>query len=269
MLKKNKSFLQTLLYSKNFQSILEGYLAEGTDEMRHQIEYLIKQINNNNTNEDAESDTEDGDEDEEEDPIIMEANLDRNEIFIKQSAEELIGESLLTAEYSLNNNETKSKSRRGIENLNESTVLNRPITPLNLRQSVLLQTKPFNTNEIFNDNKTNILTIESNDLSVDDNYLKIINDTKNKYQTTVTESTDIGFAARPRIQRTPDTSNTNQKRAIINTSIQSSSSITPKYSITEPRPSSANSTKSKSTSSSGTIVPESSINSNSSQIKRK
>lgn len=44
---------------------MEGYLAEGTEEMRRQIEFLIKQINSNEVQEEADSDTEDGDEDEE------------------------------------------------------------------------------------------------------------------------------------------------------------------------------------------------------------
>ena len=244
--------------------------------MKRQIEYLIKQINSNNVAEDVESDNEDGDEDEEEDPIIMEANLDRNEILLKQTADELIGESLLTTEYS-STSENKSKSRMG-NDLNESTVLHRPITPINLRQSVLMQTKPFTPNELFNEinnkeKKSDILVIESNDLSVDSNYLKLVNNTATNY---APESTNVGFAARPRIQRTPqqtpEPSITNSKKPTINTSIQSSSSIqTPKYSITEPRPSSSsvnNSKNSKSSSSSGTIVLENSLTSNSS-IKRK
>ena len=44
---------------------MEGYLAEGTEEMRRQIEFLIKQINSNEVHEEADSDIEDGDEDEE------------------------------------------------------------------------------------------------------------------------------------------------------------------------------------------------------------
>jgi hypothetical protein len=270
---------------QNFQTILEGYLLDGSEDMKRQIEYLIKQINSDNVADDAESDTEDGDEDEEEDPIIMEANLDRNEILLKQAADELVGESLLTTEYS-SANENKSKSRMGNDPLNESIVLHRPITPINLRQSILLQTKPFTPNELFNQNnnnnnnnkekKSDILVIESNDLSVDENYLKLVNNTATKYSNNVPESTSVGFAARPRIQRTPqqtpEPSVTNYKKPTLNTSIQSSSSIqAPKYSITEPRPSSSsvnNSKNSKSSSSSGTIVLENSLASNSS-IKKK
>jgi phage shock protein A len=44
---------------------LEGYLSEGTEEMRRQIEFLIKQINSNEVQEEVDSDIEDGDEDEE------------------------------------------------------------------------------------------------------------------------------------------------------------------------------------------------------------
>ena len=49
----------------NFEAILEGYLTEGTQEMQHQIEFLIKQINSTDTVEEVDSDTEDGDDDEE------------------------------------------------------------------------------------------------------------------------------------------------------------------------------------------------------------
>lgn len=49
----------------NFEAILEGYLTEGTQEMQHQIEFLIKQINSKDTAEEVDSDTEDGDDDEE------------------------------------------------------------------------------------------------------------------------------------------------------------------------------------------------------------
>lgn len=219
------------------------------------------QINSENPSENpaSDSDTEDDDEDEEEDPIVMEANLDRNELTLKQSTDELIGESLLVNEYSTTN-EQKSKSKLG---LNESIILNRPITPFNLRQSVLLHTKPFSTSDLFADKKADILVIESNDMSVDDNYLKVINNANNKNDN-LNKSDVVGFSTRPKIQRTPEPTVSNTVRKVsINTSIQSSSnSITaPKYSITEPRPSSANSIKSKSSSSSGTIVLENSLSS--------
>ena len=76
----------------------------------------------------------------------MEANLDRSEIVTKQSGDELTGEQLLQAEYSINN-EQKMKSRSGFR-MNESIVLDRPMTPSHLRQSVMLQTKPFNPSDI-------------------------------------------------------------------------------------------------------------------------
>lgn len=245
--------------------------------MKRQIEYLIKQINATSVADDADSDTEDGDEDEEEDPLIMEAMLDRNEIFMKQTADELIGESLLTTEYS-SGSEIKSKSRTDL--LNETTVLHRPITPVNLRQSILLQTKPFTPNEFFLNDKKNsdILVIESNDLtSVDDNYMKSVNNAAIKYNmnTVLPESTNVGFATRPRIQRTPQQTPEHKKLLpTINTSIQSTSSIqAPKYSVAEPRASSSSvnhsKNSSKSSSSSGTIVLENSLASNTSSLKKK
>ena len=77
----------------------------------------------------------------------MEANLDRGEIITKQSSDELLGDTLLQAEYSISN-EQKLKSRSGFKIMNESIVLDRPITPSHLRQSVMLQTKPFNPSDI-------------------------------------------------------------------------------------------------------------------------
>ena len=214
----------------------------------------------------------------------MEANLDRGEIVTKQLTNELIGETLLQAEYSISN-EQKMKSRNGFRNVHESTVLDRPVTPAHLRQSVMLQTKPFNPtdfmqqpernttprdklmgsvnrknsfklstsrNELenFNSKKsTNILVINSQDETQEDNYLKPPQTTK------VFSNNDptSGFASRPKIQRTPDQSinikkstNDSINPASIHSSIQSASSTNfePKYSIAEPRPSSAKSMKS-------------------------
>ena len=251
---------------KNFEAILEGYLSEGTEEMKRQIEFLIKQINSKETNEEVDSDIEDGDEDEEEDPIIMEANLDRSELITKQSADELVGESLLQSEYSINN-EYKSKSRHGIEHLNDSSVLNRPMTPVHLRQSMLFQTKPFNTNELYElnrnnhsqiiDKKTNIrvgndqMNNNNNSNKKSTNILVINSDdmTGEDYSKPPPPPPNAGFVSRPKIQRTPDQSMTIKTKydsLNTNSSIQStaSSTFTPKYSITEPRPSSANSAKS-------------------------
>ena len=171
---------------KNFEAILEGYLSEGTEEMKRQIEFLIKQINSKETNEEVDSDIEDGDEDEEEDPIIMEANLDRSELITKQSSDELVGESLLQSEYSINN-EYKSKSRHGIEHLNDSSVLNRPMTPVHLRQSMLFQTKPFNTNELYELNRNNHSQIidKKTNIRVGNDQMNNNNNNSNKKSTNI------------------------------------------------------------------------------------
>lgn len=66
----------------------------------------------------------------------MEVELDRNEIIIRMTQEELIGESLLSAEYAENK---ANKFKNGSEFLAESTILSRPITPQQLRQSLLIQ----------------------------------------------------------------------------------------------------------------------------------
>jgi hypothetical protein len=198
----------------------------------------------------------------------MEANLDRNEIINKQSSDELFGDNLLQAEYSINN-ELRAKSRNAFENFHESTVLNRPMTPVHLRQSIMLQTRPFDTNEIgelknnrqainnfksdLNNIKksTNILVINSEDMSGEENYTK-----QSQLQTaSLPPPGNAGFVSRPKIQRTPDPSvamKTTKYDSIntINSSIQSASSsqqstghsFLPKYSITEPRPSSATNT---------------------------
>ena len=230
----------------------------------------------------------------------MEANLDRGEIITKQSSDELLGDTLLQAEYSISN-EQKLKSRSGFKIMNESIVLDRPITPSHLRQSVMLQTKPFNPSDISHldinqtglfkyskstnnrlqgfDKKnsfklstqsnshfgempgsksTNILVINSTQEEFEDNaYVH----TQPKAATPTSVFTEAGnpnsgFASRPKIQRTPDQSMiiTQQKNilkdsinaAAIHASIQSasSSSFGPKFSVAEPRPSTANSIKS-------------------------
>lgn len=215
----------------------------------------------------------------------MEANLDRGEIVTKQLADELIGETLLQAEYSISN-EQKMRTRSGFRNVHESTVLDRPVTPAHLRQSVMHQTKPFNPSDFnslernitprdklvrsvidrknsfklgtsrndfenLNNAKksTNILVINSQEETQDDNYLKPPQTTK------VFSNNDptVGFASRPKIQRTPDQS-INMKKSTIDSiiptsthsSVQSASSTNfeLKYSIAEPRPSSAKSMKS-------------------------
>ncbi len=211
------------------------------------------------------------------DPIIMEANLDRSEIVTKQLNNELMGESLLQGAYSINN-EQKLKSRSGLRNLNESVVLDRPMTPSYLRQSHMLQTKPFTLNEINNSNmwkkninrsidkrnsfklsipggdnfesneakaSTNILVINSqDDMTEDESYQSASEQAKTFRQ----NEPNTGFASRPKIQRTPDQSMSLKKNydSVNTASIQSASSVNlaPKFSINEPRPSSANSAKS-------------------------
>lgn len=216
---------------------------------------------------------------------MMEANLDRSELIAKQSADELMGEALLQAEYSINN-EQKNKSRSGFRNLNESIVLDRPMTPAHLRQSVMLQTKPFepsdfnrlelnqsttlksktnrsqiidrknsfklstSRNELETNNtkkSANILVINSNDMQESDIYSKP--PPSNSTKIFSPNDPTAGFASRPKIQRTPEQSlamKQNDKSINASASIQSNSSLnfTPKYSITEPRPSSVSSSKS-------------------------
>lgn len=212
----------------------------------------------------------------------MEANLDRSEIVTRQQTDELIGEYLLQAEYSINN-EQKLKSRHGFRNLNESIVLDRPITPSYHRQSIMLQTKPFNTNDIGNSetHQSNAWKNKMNLSQVFDrkNSLKLITP-RNDFEANSAKSTNIlvinsqddgqdeeqkppqvpskifsindathTFASRPKIQRTPDQSMTVKKTndsLNSNESIKSASSSTfgPKFSIKEPRPSTANSIKS-------------------------
>lgn len=234
----------------------------------------------------------------------MEANLDRSELITKQSADEMVGDTLLQAEYSISN-EQKLKSRSGLRNMNESIVLDRPMTPSHLRQSVMLQTKPFNPSDIsnldinqsslFKNSKSTNNRMQAFDkknsfklstqsasnqfgeaMGKSTNILVINSTTHEEYeqeqeqpyvhvQAKATTPTSVfneagnpgsGFASRPKIQRTPDQSMMmSQQRnslkdsinaASIHASIQSASSTNfgPKFSVAEPRPSTANSIKS-------------------------
>ena len=110
--------------------------------MNQQRELIIRKINSNDeTPVEEASDFDDEDDDDEEDAEMMELELDSGETLLKLSADEPIGEQLLLSEYSfaasnMGNNEGPQKSHRlDTEFLNDSTVINRPITPLNLRQS--------------------------------------------------------------------------------------------------------------------------------------
>lgn len=118
------------------------------------------------------------------------------------------------------------------------------------KQSLSAGSKHSNENEpkYNNDNgnengKANVLIIESRDYSVDDSFTNPM--TSNKIF--ATNDSLNGFANRTKIQRTPEQSIAFQRqKSYTNTSVNASSnSYLPKYSLNEPRPSSANSTKSK------------------------
>lgn len=83
----------------------------------------------------------------------MEIELDSGEIIYKQT-EEIIGESLLLQNYSFNNvgNETTKGNNKGNnKNVRESVNLSeRPVTPLNARQSQILASS---TNKLANNSK--------------------------------------------------------------------------------------------------------------------
>jgi hypothetical protein len=231
----------------------------------------------------------------------MEFELDSGEAVIKQSADDLFGESLLVSEYSINNNNSnelllKNRPKQSeTEFLKESSVLNRPITPSHLRQSQHFTNKqPLNHKDslIISENiknnpkrsvsngslntkdtkaqvqaidsgkkslsagsrkngKADILVIESKEVddfraSPDQNYTNGVKNSTN-------DSLTLGFSTKQKIPRTPDNYSYARKNSITNNSMNPvNSSFTPKYSITEPRPSSANSTKSKNSISTGT-----------------
>lgn len=82
----------------------------------------------------------------------MELELDSGEMMIR-SPDETFGEQLLITEYSMNNigNEPRSRSRIESEFLRESHI-GRPITPFNLKQSQILQTRQFSFVEQQNEN---------------------------------------------------------------------------------------------------------------------
>lgn len=220
----------------------------------------------------------------------MERELDAGENIFKQT-DEIIGENLLIKFYSILNqgNEPgasrESKQRLENEFMNESTLLNRPITPLNLKQTQLGQSKNFEKSDLkppkssqstrssgpvkkdsiksslsFNraqssdrlgkpsvadaKTKANFLSINSNDIRTVDSYEPIYSNVKDSNE---------AFLNKPKIQRTPDQSMAMKQKSYITSSIQSNSSYAPKYSINEPRPSSASSTKSKNSPNSSTL----------------
>jgi hypothetical protein len=238
----------------------------------------------------------------------MEFELDSGEAMIKQSPDDLLGESLLVSEYSINNNNNNNNNEQlknrpkqsETEFLKESSVLSRPITPSHLRQSQHFTNKPPTNHKdsliitenvrnnpkrsVSNGNlnnkdtkaqtqaidsgkktpykqslsagsrkegKADILVIESKEV---DDFLAASNQNySNGGKTSTNDSLTLGFSAKQKIPRTPDNYSYARKNSITNNSMNPvNSSFTPKYSITEPRPSSANSTKSKNSISTGT-----------------
>ena len=126
-----------------------------------------------------------------------------------------------------------------------------------------------NTEDEGKSKKVNILVLESNDVSngnieepvkkgfqqqlqqQQQQQLQQRPQTPTKYTTNLKDSASV-FASKPKIQRTPEQSYAIERRRSNNASVnQSGSLILPKYSVSEPRPSSANSTRSKNSSSSG------------------
>lgn len=129
---------------------LKNYSAEEDEMVYKQRQFIIGKLSSDEDNQDAvpgDENEEDEDEDDEEDAEMMEIELDSGEFIMKQS-EELVGEQLLLNKYSLNNNKTNIEpSRKSIMddtfNENSTSVLKRPITPLHLRNSQLIQSKQF------------------------------------------------------------------------------------------------------------------------------
>ena len=244
----------------------------------------------------------------------MEAELDRAEVFLKLNPDDLIGEVLLKSHYSLHN-DSRSKSRIGMDQMNESIFISRAITPSNLRQSMMFQSKQLDVSESIastnkegppptnprnltakidrpsetlkasknnhsnqrsnsNDRKpsfrqrnntdddknkkVNILVLDSNDASSNNSNIEEVIQSPHyppphpiQQRSSLKESSNV-FASKPKIQRTPEQSYAIDRRKSNSTSVnQSGSLIIPKYSVSEPRPSSANSTRSKNSSSSG------------------
>lgn len=107
--------------------------------------------------------------------------------------------------------------------------------------------------------KNNVLVIHSNDLKSIDSYEASNLSNSNQRQTTSTKQlfnvndSAEAFFNRPKVQRTPDHS-IKRKSPISNSTSTTSNSYLPKYSIAEPRPSSANSNKSKNDSITSTLT---------------
>jgi hypothetical protein len=148
------------------ETILRGYITDDDKELSRHIECIIQQINSpptSTTNEDADSDseTEVGDDDEEEDPDVMEADLDRGEMFNNNNnnKDELCGDALLKTNYNLNSTKPTPTHKLNANIVKDSLLLKRPITPQYLRQSI-------QQSNDFNDRK---LSFKVNDLKASNN----------------------------------------------------------------------------------------------------
>ncbi|RNA21811.1 lisH domain-containing ARMC9 isoform X2 [Brachionus plicatilis] len=260
----------------NLADVIRNFSSDD-DYVNKQREVIINKINEDSDNEIEQPDDEEDDEDDEEDGDLMERELDAGETFMKQT-DEISGENLLLKFYSFINQGNEpivsregSKSKLQNELINESTLLNKPTTPLSVRNSQVIQSKNFEKSQSKNNslsqslapakkdnlkaslsfnktqsrekfgkkltdskNKSNFPSINSNDIRSIDSYEPVY--------TNVQDSNDA-FRNKPKIQRTPDHSV--RQKSVIASSIQSNSSYVPKYSVSEPRPSSASSNKSK------------------------
>ncbi|CAF0879503.1 unnamed protein product [Brachionus calyciflorus] len=276
----------------NLADEIKNYTSDADEYVNKQREVIINKINQDDSIvEPDENDDEDDDEDDEEDGDVMERELDVGETIFKQT-EEIIGENLLLKYYSIINqgNEPSlsremTKQKHEDEFLSESTLLNRPITPLNIKNNQLLQSKNFEKTSDFkppknnqinkslakkeniksslsfnraqstdrqqvknsiveSKTKHNFLSINSNDIRTVDSYEPLYSNAKDSSE---------AFSNKPKIQRTPDQSMALRQKSYIASSVQSNSSYVPKYSISEPRPSSASSNKSLKSPNSSTL----------------
>jgi hypothetical protein len=249
----------------------------------------------------------------------MEADLDKTEI-IKANPNELFGENLLLTNYALNREHSKSfKQQRSITgNSIEPTVLSRPTTPHQLRQSIQLnntlksinskekivvesvnfekipktsiksqynetslikggkQMNNLKENTIINaksiaQNSTSINKTTQNKMKASANFRKtsssdskVIND--NNFERTKSKLDSVQLIGidqtslnnnnnNYKIQNSVDSYQQNKQQSSFTlNSVNAASSIIPKFSSFEPRPSSANSSKSRNSSSSGTAT---------------
>jgi hypothetical protein len=121
-------------------------------------------------------------------------------------------------------------------------------------------------NRIGNDRNTNILVIESNDIPVEDSYSTMASMSTVAASKSFLANDSIngnGMQRQKSFRRGTEPNNVplqRQKTQNMNNSVNIAPN--PKYSIHEPRPSSANSTKSKTSSSSSTVNQESIYNNN-------